>query len=80
MSSESDDPDDDIPLRELQKRLRMQNSQKDHENTEVTPEVSSEPMEIDSILPPVDPKSRSSVESDRSAKLKMLFKTVADLL
>ena len=37
-------------------------------------------MEIDSILPPVDPKSRSSVESDRSAKLKMLFKTVADLL
>ena len=80
VSSESDDPDDDIPLRELQKRLRMQKSQKDHENTEVTPEVSSEPMEIDSILPPVGPKSRSSVESDRSVKLKMLFKTVADLL
>ena len=58
----------------------MQKSQKDHENTEVTPEVSSEPMEIDSILPPVDPKSRSSVESDRSAKFRTLLRAVADLV
>ena len=69
-----------MSYRELQKRLRMQKWQKDHKNTEMTLEVSSEPMEIDSILPPVDPKSQSRVESDRSPKLKMLFRTVADLL
>ena len=92
MYSDSDNPDDDIPLREIQKSLRREKLKLSDNDPEVTSENNEEKMEVDEIhlppkLPVVQEKQNistkaSSLEasSDQSEKIRNLLKAVADLV
>lgn len=92
MYSDSDSPDDDIPLREIQKSLRGEKLKLSDNDPEVTSENNEEKMEVDEIhlppkLPVVQEKQNistkaSSLEasSDQSEKIRNLLKAVADLV
>ena len=91
MYSDSDNPDDDIPLREIQKSLRREKL-KLPDDPEVTSENNEEKMEVDEIilspkLPVVQEKQNistktSSLEasSDQSEKIRNLLRPVANLI
>ena len=92
MYSDSDNPDDDIPLREIQKSLRREKLKLPDIDPEVTSENNEEKMEVDEIilppkLPVVQEKQNistktSSLEasSDQSEKIRNLLRPVANLI
>ena len=92
MYSDSDNPDDEVPLREIQKSLRREKLKLSDNDPEVTSENNEEKMEVDEInlpskLPVVQENQNISTKtsslqanSDQSEKIRNLLRAVADLV